>query len=467
MGHRWWAPNPGPQAEFLACSTFEVLYGGAAGGGKSTAILAESTRGIGVGYGRNYTGLILRRTYPELEKTIIAKARDFYPQLGGVYNEGKKRWVFPGGESIVFGHMEHADDVEEYLGGDYQFVAFEELTTFLQSQYVKLIARIRSAYDVPLSLRATTNPGSEGHEWVFKRWGPWLDPDAPIKAKTGHALYFFNDDSGTDTIVPKGTELALGRTFIPAQLEDNPYLAADGVYASALQQLDPVTRKRMRHGDWLVKPAAGLYFKREWMHFIEPDEVPKDLLVVRYWDRAATDPEEQKRKGKTDPDWSVGAKLGMKPDKSAVYVLDVARMRGEPGAVEKFIISTAEMDGKGIEIGLEQEPGASGKADVAHLIQMLRGFRAFAHPKRNNKIVAAGPISADCQNEKLYVVRAPWNDRYIAELEQFPEGDHDDQVDGSSGAHTVLTSKPLPRKPQTKHGAFSSGVSFEDLTIGS
>jgi predicted phage terminase large subunit-like protein len=423
-----WRPNPGPQTRFLSLTCHEALYGGAAGGGKSDALLVDAIRYVGRGYGRNYKALLLRREFPDLEKSLIERSHALYPRIGGKWNGSAKTWRFPLGEVVYFGHAQHERDVHQYQGAEFQFVGFDEVTSFTKYQYTYLISRLRSSAGVPCRLRGATNPGGEGHDWVFDRFGAWLDPKSPVRAEPGRVVYFVRDEEGNERAAAKGDDGARGRTFVPALLSDNPFIG--DAYARGLDELDPVTREQLKRGNWLIRPAAGLYFKRDWFEFV--DSAPAVGKRIRYWDRAAT-----AASGSNDPDWTAGVKLCLAPD-GLIYVEDVVRFRGNPGEVEKVVKTTAELDGKGVPVGIEQDPGQAGKFEAAYYIKALAGWRVTAYPVTAKKVVRAGPISSQALAKNVRIVRGKWNEAFVTELEQFPEGSHDDQVDGLSGAYSAV-----------------------------
>lgn len=443
-------PNPGPQSFFLALDCFEALYGGQAGGGKSDALLVDAARYISVGYGGAYSALLLRRTFPDLEKSLIRRSHELYPRLGGQYNEQKKTWVFPLGERIYFGHAEHERDVHSYQGAEFQYIGFDELTHFTRYQYTYLFSRLRSSRGVPLRLRAGTNPGGEGHEWVFTRFGAWLDPDAGSRAEPNEIREIVFID-GEETVVEPGEAVALrvawdaatpaeraarnmllphGRTFVPARLSDNPYLASDGNYERALDELDPVTRAQLKSGDWLKKPAAGEYFKRGWWKWL--DATPADVVSrARYWDLAAS----------LTGDYAVGARVARM--RSGLWVVeDVVRRRGTPGDVRALVRATAELDGRGVPLWLEQDPGQAGVDQIASYVADLAGWTVRGRRKTVDKVTAAGPLSAQAQAGNVALVRGPWNAIFVEEYEEFPDGKYDDQVDAGSGAFAVQVQPP-------------------------
>jgi len=434
-----WIPNAGPQTRFLSLTCFEALYGGSAGGGKSESLLIDAIRHVGRGHGTAYKALLLRREFPELEKSLILRSHEIYPRLGGLYGEMKKCWRFPGGERVYFGHLQYEHDVQQYQSAEFQFVGFDEATQFTAYQYTYLISRLRSACGIPLRLRGATNPGGPGHEWAFKRFAPWLDPECTVTAKPGEVLHFTRDDDGAEHVVPKGTPGSLGRTFVPARLGDNPYL--DGTeYSRGLMELDPLTRAQLKDGDWLAKPSAGMYFQRAWFDIVQAS--PATAQRVRYWDRASTGETEAVKRRRKDPDYTVGLKLAK--DGGTYFVEDVVRFRGTPHEVEMVIRQTATMDGKAVMVALEQDPGQAGQFEIDTYIRNLDGFNVRAFPARQDKIVRAQPASAQAEARNIKLVSGEWNEAFLREVSSFPEGDHDDQVDTLSGAHTALSRPVAP-----------------------
>lgn len=454
-----WKPHKGPQTRFLSLTCFEALYGGQAGGGKSDCLLVDAIRYVGRGHGADYQAILFRRTFPELEKSLIVRSHDLYPRIGGRYNEQKKLWTFPGGERVLFGYMERDADRLQYQGAAFQFVGFDEATHFSAVQYLYLFSRCRSARGVPCRIRGATNPGGPGHEFFFQRFGSWLDPKHAQPAAPGEVRYFLTEDNGTERQVPKGTVReclapdgtsytlpALGRVFVPAKLEDNPTLLADPTYQAALAQLDPVTRAQLRHGNWLAATGKKLYFDRAWVEMIDASAVPRGLRWVRAWDLAATAPSSDN----PDPDWTRGVKLALLPDGRAL-VADVASTRAHPGEVDAFLLATAKEDGGTCTQVVPQDPGAAGKGMAAHVQTLLRGYPVSVVRPSDNKLGRFRPFSgfAAPPRRGVVVVSATWNSSYFNELEAF-EGkpnDRDDQVDATSDAFNEAADAPPTVEP--------------------
>ncbi len=382
------------QAMFLVSGEREVFYGGAAGGGKSEALLMAALQFVEES---GYSALILRRTYPELtqEDGLIDRAHAWLGDSEAVWSESKKQWRFPSGATLQFGHMEYEKDKFRYQGSAYHFIGFDELTQFTETQYRFMFRSLRKNEDdwIPLRMRSTGNPGGPGHDWVRRR--------------------FIMGD----------------KAFISSSWKENPYLDR-GEYEHALNQLDWITRRRLKHGDWDVTPQGGL-FRRTWFRI--HDNPPKIFRKVRFWDLAAT----PKGDGK-DPDFTVGLLLGLDHDRE-VWVLDVKRLRGSPLEIERLILQTAQLDGIETAIRIEQEGGASGKTVIDYYTRALAGYNFRGARVATDKVERAKPVSAYAEAGKVHVLNRPWAEKFLEELEAFPsEGFHDDQVDALSGAFNSL-----------------------------
>lgn len=234
-----WQPLP-RQNEALTSEAFETLYGGAAGGGKSDLLLGLARTG-------HKQVLLLRRTYPELEDSLILRSKQIYGD-SKLYNSSKHVWTFPD-RRIRFGHLEHDKSVYDYQSAQFDLIGFDELTQFTKFQYDYLISRARTATsNQRVRIIAATNPGGEGNDWVMERWAAWLDKTHAHPAVPGELRYFKRVEDGreveTDVQDPEG----VSRTFIPARLSDNPHLGIE--YNRTLSLLPEPLRSQLRDGDW-------------------------------------------------------------------------------------------------------------------------------------------------------------------------------------------------------------------------
>ena len=274
------APNEGPQTEFLAASEREVLYGGAAGGGKSFGLLADPMRYFS---NPNFNGLILRRTNDELRE-LIWKSQELYPRAfqGAKWAEKKSQWTFPSGAKLWLTYLERDQDVLRYQGQAFSYVAFDELTQYpTDFAWNYMRSRLRTTDPtLPIYMRATTNPGGAGHGWVKRTF---IDP-APANTK-----FVARDlESGEDMVYPDGHEKAgeplFYRRFIPASLKDNPYLMEGGQYEANLLSLPEMQRRQLLEGDWAVADGAAFSEFRSSVHVIEPYDIPTDWRRFRSCD---------------------------------------------------------------------------------------------------------------------------------------------------------------------------------------
>jgi len=249
-------PNAGPQTDFLAAPERDVLYGGAAGGGKSYAMLIDPLR---FAHRSAHRALILRRSMPELRE-LIDKSRELYPRAfpGCRYKEVEKLWSFPSGAKVEFGFLERDADVYRYQGQAYSWIGFDEITHLpTEFGWNYLASRLRTTDpEIETYMRCTANPGGVGATWVKKRY---IDPYPPNETFTG----------------PDN----LSRKFIPARLQDNPYLAYDGRYEEMLKALPPTQRKQLLEGNWDVNEGAAFTEFDLDIHVITPFAIPIS------WDR--------------------------------------------------------------------------------------------------------------------------------------------------------------------------------------
>jgi predicted phage terminase large subunit-like protein len=387
------------QLAFCMLTCQEAFYGGAAGGGKSVALLAAALQYV---CEPKYAAVLFRRTFSDLSLpgALMDKAHEWLDGTDAHWRDASSTWEFPSGATLTFGYLDSARDKFRYQSAEFQFVGFDELTQFQELDYRYLFSRLRRLKDspVPIRMRAASNPGNLGHEWVKER---------------------FVTNGKRDR-----------RPFIPARLRDNPYLDQEA-YLRSLAELDPITRAQYLSGDWDVH-QGGNKFDRAWFALV--DEAPKGSKFVRFWDLAATDPKPGK-----DPDWTVGALMALSPER-VLYIADIKRMRGSPGAVEQFIKATAQVDGTAIPIRMEQEPGSSGiKVIDDYQKRTLMGYNFQGVKSTGDKEVRANPLASQSFSGNVKLVRAPWNETLLSEFELFPNGSHDDQVDACSGALSFLS----------------------------
>lgn len=274
------APNPGPQTDFLAASENEVLYGGAAGGGKTMALIADPMRYFDNG---NFNGIILRRSTDELRE-IVWKTQELYPQAfpGAKWGEKKSQWTFPSGARLWLTYLDRPEDVLRYQGQAFSYIAFDELTQHpTPFAYLYMKSRLRTTDPtLPTFLRATTNPGGPGHSWVRKMY---IDP-----APANQAFAATDIETGKTLVYPESHEKAgqplFTRRFIPASLYDNPYLTADASYEANLLSLPEMQRRQLLEGDWDVADGAAFPEFKKADHVIEPFDIPNEWRRFRSCD---------------------------------------------------------------------------------------------------------------------------------------------------------------------------------------
>jgi predicted phage terminase large subunit-like protein len=220
---------------------------------------------------------------------------------------------------------------------------------------------------------------------------------------------------------------------------DNKILLADNPrYLANLHALNRVERAQLLDGNWDIRPTAGSYFRRSDFELV--DAVPARAQRVRAWDLAGTkrqESSEQREKKSSDPSWTVGLRLS-KDVGGTMYVEHVERFREDPGPTAQRIHNVTRQDGQRVKVRLPQDPGQAGKAQAKGFITMLAGYTVVTYPVSGSKEHRASPVSTQAQAGNIKVLRGPWNEAFFAELEVFPEGLRDDQVDAFSDAHDEL-----------------------------
>jgi predicted phage terminase large subunit-like protein len=401
------------QKVFLRTYALEALFGGSAGGGKSSALLMAAMQFVDV---PGYSAILFRRTFADL--ALPGALMDRFQHWIAPHDE--IRWnsnsyvaTFPSGARISFGYLNNSQDFLRYKGAEFQFCGMDEVTEIRESDYRYLFSRLRRPNSgplsqVPLRMRAASNPAPN---WVRQRF--------LVEGKTHN------------------------RIFVPSKLTDNPGIDADS-YRASLQALDPIERRRLEMGDWWAT-SLGSMFDRESFVLVDPHEVPpvtSAARVVRFWDMAAT----EVSASNYDPDWTVGTLMLF--DQGVVWVLDVKRARLRSEKVEQLVAQTAYEDGHVVAIRQEQEPGSAGKAIADQYARyVLPGYDYGAVRATGDKITRARPFAAAVANGNVRVVRGPWLTDWLDEFASFPEAcAHDDQVDSAVGAFTYLAGLGLPQR---------------------
>lgn len=424
-----WVPNPGPQEAFHRSWAFEVLYGGQAGGGKSESLLVEAARYYHV---PGYRGILFRRTYPELSQQdgLIDRSLQLYPELGGTYNKGDHLWTFPSGATVSFGHMEHETDKYKYKSAQFAFIGFDELTSFLLTQYLYLFSRCRTvAVDpltgrvIPARIRAGTNPGDVGHEWVYERFLRKLGP---------FEIKFFKNVDDVDTETTEDDPLGLSRQFIPATRFDNPKLMLkDPGYEARLQALPLLDREQLASGNWDIS-AVGNVFHEDWFRRIY--YTPAGLKWVRYWDLAAST--------RTKADFTASGAMA-KDEQANIYIRDVYNVKVEWPDAQKLIKQEILGDETVTKTGIEKALHGLAAWQTFMRDPDLVGHRIEAVDVDKDKLSRALAWSAPAEAGKVYLIDGPWCDAYIRQCVSFDGSgkSHDDMVDFTSGGAKMLGTK--------------------------
>lgn len=454
------APQKGPQERFLATSADICIYGGAAGGGKTYGLLLEPLRHMN---NPNFNAVIFRREYTQITAPggLWDSARKVYSHVQGAYplKTPKLHWSFKKGATVNFAHLNNDDDCESWQGSQITMIGFDELTHFTEYQFFYMLSRNRTDSGVTPYVRATCNPDADSWSAEFISW--WIDQKTgyPILERSGKIRWMVRVNEvihWTDSrqeAVEAAVESGIGReqaetmpksvTFIASTLQDNKILMKnDPSYLANLQALPLVDRERLLYGNWKIKAAAGLMFKRTQVNMVE--EIPNDVILwCRGWDLAATSEDED-----GNPAYTAGVLIGKR--KNGRYIVaDVINKRLAASDVRKLILMTAQSDratyGRVCQ-RLPQDPGQAGKEQAQSYMKLLSGFIVKIMPESGDKVTRAEPFSAMWQGTETMevgfvdVLVADWNGMFFNQYESFPQSDFKDMVDAGANAFNTIES---------------------------
>jgi len=464
-------PQPGPQTQFLTSTADIAIYGGSAGGGKSFGLLLVPLPYI---QHQRFGAVIFRRDYGQIfsEGALWDEASRLYTSRAsksGVVemrrNTAEARFKNKKGQTvskISFRHIARDDELTLWQGSQICVLCFDELTHFSQKQFFYMLSRNRSTCKVKPFVRATCNPDADSWIAGFISW--WIDQDTgyAIDDRSGKIRWFIRRDetlhwadtkqelidkfrltSKEEVAEPKSA------TFIKSTVYDNKILMErNPEYLANLKALPLIDRERLLFGNWKIKAAGGLFFKRSQigeMLLVIPSDIVK---WVRAWDLAATSEEEG-----GDPAYTAGVLMG-KRENGKYVIADVINVRQSAGEVRTTIKHTGSFDNakyQNVKIRLPKDPGQAGKDQAQSYIMHLAGFNVCAIAESGSKESRAEPVAAQWQAGNIDIVIGDWNEMYFDQMESFPMSKFKDMVDATSAAFNEL----------------ETGIDYEESSVGS
>jgi phage terminase large subunit-like protein len=486
--------NPGPQTLFRDSGADIAFYGGAAGGGKSWALLVEPLKHV---RSPDFGAVIFRRELTRItaEGGLWDEAMGLYPAFGGEPRQSPRfEFEFPGGAGVQFGHLEHEKSKLSWQGAQIALLLFDQVEELSASQFWFMQSRNRSVRGLRCYTRCTFNPAAVGEPgyWVndFLRW--WWDPETglPIPERSGVLRWFvrvedeFSWADSAEELVDRHRcppEDPISVTFIPARLGDNPKMVeADPRYGSRLRSMDYADRQRLEGGNFLVSERGGGIVQRWWFPIIrDPAEQPvadtgKPVgdsiysLQVRAWDLAGTE---------GGGDETSGVLGGRVRETGRVVIRHEVRFQEEPGATLQRVIGTILYgsegrgpDGPGVVVSLRIDPGQAGKhqaqvytdairkacaaegvapprivlrayrAGGGDKLERSKPFRAAAAPAYEGRLSPETGVRVGAVYGTVDVAAGPWADRLVSALHHFTgrDGGRDDTMDACSDMYTAL-----------------------------
>lgn len=393
----------------------------------------------------NFESITFRRNTKSIKGAggIFNKAGKVYKRLGAEQRLVDLMYKWPSGATSRYSHLEHNERTaeEDHQGLEYSGIYWDELGRFNKAAFMYMLSRLRSnAEGITSYVRATCNPEPKESEggWLHEFLDDFYldDYGYPVPERSGVIRWFISDEDGNLAWGNSPEELQaqygldcdpMSFTFISAQIYDNKVLCKNQpAYVTALKNLGRVERERLLYGGWNVSPKGSGYFQREWVEFVDMKDLPRMTKIIRAYDLAAS----VKSEINTDPDWTACVKMGMGDD-GCFYIINAKEILSRPAGVQKLMIETAEFDGKNTPISIPQDAGAGGLIQYEHYAKpmILRGYKVKKAKARKSKLERFSGFSNAAENRMIKIVRGDWNDKYIAQLENFdPERrrQHDD-----------------------------------------
>lgn len=445
-------PNSKPQWDFLASRADVALYGGAAGGGKTFALLMEAARWLHV---RRFGSVFFRRTRPELtqEKGAWDKSQEIYYGMGGAPNFQELKWYFRGGASVKFASLQHEKNVKDWGSSQLPLVLIDQVETFTEKMFWGLWGRCRTDIGIRPYMRMACNPSDN---WLLTLFEWWIDDEGfAIPERSGKVRYAYRygeeihwSDTPENLIIrfsrPGRKVHPISFTFIPAKLSDNVDLeTADPEYRAKLELLPYDERMRLlgddkRGGNWRVKFGAGMFPEGSWRLI---DRYHENAAYVRFWDTAAST--------KADNDTTKAATAGvlMAIDHEGPVVLDVVEVWEEEAARMRTMRNTAELDRQQyghVVQWVEEEGGGAGKDMAGHYIRLFSGMEAYTQRPERDKVTRARPWASVQQAGGVRVLITDWTKGFIDQHKAFPFASRKDKVDAAAGAYSKVADMTPP-----------------------
>lgn len=458
-------PQQGKQEMFLRSPADICIYGGAAGGGKTYALLLECLRHISH---KHFEAVIFRQSRPQIMSAggLYATSQELYPYVGATsVLTPDIQWRFETGAKVTFAHMFYEKEKYNWQGSQIPLLMFDELTHFTESQFFYMFSRNRSTCGVRPYIRATCNP--DGESWVAKLIDWWINPESgyAIEERCGKLRYFIRRNNiihwadsrqklheSFGLREPEELEEVKSVSFISAKLSDNKLLQKhDPGYIGALKAMSEFDQEQLLNGNWKIRRSAGHYFKRAKVGQMLTS-YPTDVIKwVRAWDLAATAPDEldetegmpqamRQNSRKDGSAYTAGVLLGKRKN-GRILVADVINVRENGADVRQLIKNTAASDRAifgNLTIRLPQDPGQAGKDQAQSFVRMLGGYTVTTALESGDKVTRAEPFSSQWLAGNVDVMTAEWNDEYFRQLENFPVGKLKDMVDASANAYLEL-----------------------------